>query len=104
MSDRIRNNSAFYQLLLSSTYSQQKALLDTITPLQLDLISELIYNILYTVPIPDKDRKTLKRKKFLKEISDIKKSIRYRTSRVKKNKRQLLKVLDSYADNLLALL
>ena len=104
MSERIRNNGAFYQLLLTSTYAQQKALLDTLTPPQLDLISELVYNLLNTVPIADSEKKKLRRKKYFKELSDIKRSFRYRFSRVKKNKKHLLKVLETYADRLLTLL
>lgn len=47
MSQRVRKNSVYLQLLLRTHKSQQKALLNTISPDQLKAIGEIALNILH---------------------------------------------------------
>ena len=104
MSDRIRDNSSFLRLLLTTHSSQQKALLDTLSDEQVDLLSEVIYNILYTVPIPNNTRKKLQRKKYLKDIARIKRSRAFRRRHVRGKKRDIIKLLDTFAKELVTLI
>lgn len=104
MSPRIKNNASFLHLFLTSTLPQQKALLDTITEPQTDLISEIIHNLLYEVPIDAKERKRLLRRSTLKDIAKIKRANKYRRNKIKAYKKQLIKILESYAENILQML
>ena len=104
MSTRVDRNRTFLQLLLTTHLSQQKALLDTASPQQIDLISELLYNILYVVPLSEKERKSLQRKRFLKDVSKIKRSANFRRKKVRARKAELLKLLHQYSKNILSLL
>ena len=100
MSNRIRDNTPFLRLLLSTHFSQQKALLDSASDEQLDLLTELLYNILYTVPIPLVTRKKLQRKKYLKDLARIKRSRAFRRKQVRARKRDIIKLLIGYAKEL----
>ena len=104
MSQRLHQNQPFLELLLSTHDIQKRALLDTLSPQQVNLISELIYNILYTVPIQNQERKTLQRRKYFKEIAKIKRSIQHRKKLIKKHKKELFKVLARYRANIVSLL
>ena len=101
MSARLQNNGDFFRLLLQTHLPQQKALLSSLSPGQVDLLTEVMHNILYVVPLLEKERKALQRKKILKEISVIKRSQTYRKKRMQTQKVQLLKVLAAYKDKLL---
>ena len=101
MADRLRKNGDFFKLLLQTHLPQQKALMNSLSGQQVDLLTEVVHNILYIVPLAEKERKVLLRKKFLKEISVMKRSQKYRKKRMQTQKVQLLKVLLSYKDKLL---
>lgn len=60
MSQRIRKNSIYLQLLLKTHKSQQKALLNSISPDQLKAISEIALNILHGgLPLSSSQKKRL---------------------------------------------
>lgn len=103
MSSRIRDNLAFLRLLLTTHVSQQKALLDSISESQANLISELLFNLLFVLPLNDKQQKALRRKQYLKDLSKIKRSFKYRKAKIKVYKNQLVKLLDTYKSQLLDL-
>lgn len=96
MSSRLRSNLHYLNLLLDSHKPQQKALLLTASNDQLDFISELIHNILFVVPITDKSRKALHRRKYLLEIANIKRSHNYRRQRVKRKALAILDLINEY--------
>lgn len=100
MSDKVRENLSFFRLLLDTNQLQRKALLDTLSESQTNLISEIIFNLLYVLPIHAKERKALQRKVFLKDIAKIKRSYKYRKTRIRKNRLQVLKLLDMYKEGL----
>ena len=101
MSSRIRKNTSFLSLLLTTHPTQQKALLDSVTESQANLISELVFNLLFVLPLKAKEQSSLRRKDFLKDLSKIKRSFKYRKAKIKTYKKQLLKVLDTYKTQLL---
>ena len=101
MSTRIRDNSSFFRLMLSTHLAQQKALLDTISEKQTNLISELLFNLLFVLPLKEKEQKALRRKQYLKDLSKIKRSFKYRKSKIKVYKTQLVKLLDTYKTQLM---
>ena len=87
-------------LLLSTFPAQQKALLDTASHEQVDLISEVVHNIVNVVPLPHGERKSLSRRKYLKDISNIKRSVKHRKSIIRDNKKKLLDLLATYSPQL----
>ena len=104
MSSRIRDNAPFLQLLLTSHLPQQKALIESASDEQVDLLTEVIHNLLYVVPIAHSVRRKLQRKVYLKDLANIKRSRKFRKSHMRKRKSDLLKVLMPFASDLLALL
>ena len=101
MSTRIRDNSSFLKLILNTHSPQQKALLDTISQEQANFISELVFNLLFVLPLKEKERKSLLRKQYLKDIAKIKRSFKYRKAKIKAYKIQLLKLMDTYKSQLM---
>ena len=101
MSSRIQNNGDFFRLLLQTHLPQQKALLSSLTSQQVDLLTEVVHNVLYVVPLVEKEKKALHRKKFLKEVSVMKRSQKYRKKRMQTKKVQFIKFLLTYKDKLL---
>lgn len=101
MSSRIANNADFFRLFLQTHLPQQKALMSTLSQEQIDLLSEVIFNILNRMPLPDKVQKALKRKKFLVFISLLKHSVSSRRKRLQANQLRFIKVLLEHRDNLL---
>lgn len=87
--------------MLSTHLAQQKALLDTISEKQTNLISELLFNLLFVLPLKEKEQKALRRKQYLKDLSKIKRSFKYRKSKIKVYKTQLVKLLDTYKTQLM---
>ena len=100
---KIKDNLSFFRLLLETDTAQQKAILDTITERQANLISELVFNLLHVLPIQAKARKSLQRKTFLKDIAKIQRTYKYRKSRIRKNRAQLVRLLETYKQELLQL-
>ncbi len=99
--NRLKENENYLKLLLSTSNQQQKALLETITDKQVDLLTEVIYNLLHVVPIPSRERNSLLRKKILKELAKVTCSHKYRRMRVRVNKKLIVDTLLRYSDQLL---
>ncbi len=99
--NRLKENENYLKLLLSTSNQQQKALLETITDKQVDLLTEVIYNLLHVVPIPSRERNSLLRKKILKELAKVTRSHKYRHMRVRVNKKLIVDTLLRYSDQLL---
>jgi hypothetical protein len=105
MSSRVIDNKPFLYLILnSSSAKQKKALLQTITPEQIDVVSEFVHNLLHTLPLTTEEIKLVKRKKFLKSIDSLKRSQTYRGKKIVKHKLPILKLFESFRDRLLKLL
>ncbi len=100
---RVKENESFLKLLLSTTRQQQRVLLDTATNGQVDALTEILYNLLYVVPISELERNSIKRKKALTGLAKITRSYKYRLAHVRKNKRLLLSTLLKYNSQLLGL-
>ena len=93
MSKLISQEKHFLHLLLVTSKDQSRALLYTITQTQVLAISEIIYNLLQLPLTPNLKIVVEKRRKTLKYIADKSKSIRIRTSSIKKHMTQLLSTL-----------
>lgn len=87
MSQRIKKNIIYLQLLLNTHRSQQKALLNSISVDQFSSISEIALNILEgVVPISSTQKKALSRhKKFIRLIGQEKGSYSRKKSLLLKN-------------------
>lgn len=103
MSAKIKDNLSFFRLLLETSSLQRKALLDTLSESQVNLISELVFNLLYVLPIQVKARKSLQRKTYLKDIAKIKRTYKYRKSKIRRNRAHIIKLLEAYKQDLLGL-
>lgn len=104
MSRALSENGSYLKLLLESHPKQQKALLDTASKQQVDLLSEILYNLLYVVPIDEAHRKRLLKKSYLKDIAKHNRSYAYRKRRIITRKLDLIKLLMTYSHELLQLL
>ena len=96
MSPHVKENIHFFQLLLNTHKPQKKALLLTISNPQLDFLSELLHNIVFTLPAGDKQHNKLQKRKYLTDIANIKRSSSFRKQRVKKHAGQVIKLLDDF--------
>jgi len=86
MSQRIRRNINFLQLLLSTHRAQKKALLNTINSEQLKAIGEIALNILHgIIPL------TSPQKKVLSRYRDAIRSIAHKQHSLKREKTTLVK-------------
>lgn len=96
MAERVLKNQHFFHLLLTTHLPQKKALLQSLTNDQVDFLSEVFYNLLHVLPLTEKERKPLLRKKYLTQIGNIKRSYPYRKVRIKKYSKQLIQTLENY--------
>ena len=70
MSKKINEQKAFLHLLLNTTKEQARALLYTVTPSQILVLSEIALNLL-ELPLPPNIESTIhKRKGVLKKLGD----------------------------------
>ena len=90
MTSKLKQNEHFIHLILEAPLKQKNALLHSISPQQVDAITEVIYNLLYVIPLPTTEHKKLHRKKAFKEIAKTNRSIKYRRDRIKKIRNRLL--------------
>ena len=97
MSQRIRKNITFLQLLLSTHRPQKKALLNTISTDQVKAIGEIALNILHgVIPLTAKQKKLLSRyKDTIRVIGHKKKSQRRKKTVLVKNIKALELLLKS---------
>lgn len=100
MSELLSDNSDFLGLLLKTSPKQQKALLDSITASQAQLIGEIFLNIL-DIEHDDADYKFLKNKVLvLEKLANNSLSARFRRGYIKKHKSIILKIINYFKDNL----
>ena len=102
MTTRLRENEIFARLMLTTSRQQQKAILDTLTDEQVGVITEILYNLLYVVPMNDRERKSLLRKKIYKDIANVKRSHRFRRSKIRASIQQLLNLINNYSTQILS--
>ena len=101
MSSNVLQNSSYLKLLLSTDANQQKSLISSITPEQVDVLSEIFHN-LFTLPLLRSEQKFIKsRGVVLKKLANISKSQRYRKSQLTKHVRQVLNTLNFFKEKLL---
>ena len=103
MTQSLDTHAHFLSLLLQAQKNQRKALLETLSHAQLDFIGDLFYNLVNNFPINTQEKRSLSKKKFVRILTDLKKSYRLRLNTVKKNKKQIEQILLKYKDNLLTL-
>lgn len=97
---RVKDNISYFDLLLNAHPLQKKALLSSSSDPQLDLLSEVLHNILKTLPLTLDEQRSLNRRRYLQEIAAIRRTHKYRRQRVKKHKLQIIKVLEQYSREL----
>lgn len=102
MSGLMQANKDFLTLLLTTENKQQKALIDSITPAQVDCLSEVFHNLAYVVDLePDQYNFMKRRKNAIKALSHVQRSRKYRKSNIQKHSPCMLKVLDQVKEDLL---
>lgn len=95
-------NKDFLSLLLTTEVKQQKALIDSITPSQVDCLSEVFHNLAYVVDLDPEQHKFMKRrKKTIKTLSQVHRSRKFRKSSMQKLSPCMLKVLDQVKEELM---
>ena len=97
MSQRIRKNISYLQLLLSTHRSQQRALLNTISPEQLNTLGEIALNILHgVIPLTKIQKKALTRyRNAVRVIGHKNRSQRSKKAVLLKNIKALVVLLKS---------
>ena len=104
MSANINQHSDFLRLFLNTEPYQQKALLFSITPEQLDVLSEIFHNLL-TLPLTQEESRFVKRREeVISKLANISKSVRSRRQAVNKHTRQILTVLGLFKDKILSVI
>lgn len=94
MSDHIRLNSDFLNLLLHTDTRQQRALLKTITDWQTDALSEIFYNLAHVTPLNNEEKKRLKKHlRVIKSIANIDRHRQQRKLGIKRKREQVIKIL-----------
>jgi hypothetical protein len=104
MSQRLLDNTHFLSLLFATDKKQQRALLSNITNSQVDLISEIFYNLDSVLPLTSYEEKTLKRKQFIPKLAKITTAVARRRRLISQHKNQILKILQFFAPKLLQLI
>ena len=79
-------------------------MLNTVTPEQVDVISEFAHNLLYTLPLNAEEQRLIKRRRFLKDIESVKRSVGYRRGKIVKHSKPLLELFDHFTDSWLTML
>jgi hypothetical protein len=104
MSSNIDEHANYLRLLLNTEPNQQRSLLSTSTPEQLDVLSEIFHNFLI-LPLSREEREFIRpRAHVIKKIGDISKSARFRRSAIKKHYRQILNTLIFFKDKLISVI
>lgn len=104
MSKHVNQNKEFLRLLLTTSRDQAAALVDTITPAQVLLLSEIAFNALQ-LPLSKKTRSLVdKKKKLFEDIASKTKSKEQKTRLIRKNYKPLLTTLWALKPQLMLLL
>ena len=78
--------------------------MDTVNNDQADFIAELINNFVHNFPIAGEDKKRIARKKVFKDITNLKRTFKFRKAKIKQAKKEILLLLDNYHKQLSTLL
>ena len=70
-------------------------------PAQVALISEMVWNLLYHLPITAESRKALLRKKGLKDVANFKRTLRFRKVKIIKHLKDVIDILEKYHKKLM---
>jgi Fic family protein len=102
MSALLDANYHFINLLLNTDRSQQFALLDTLTKSQIDLLSEIFFNLWSVVELDESQQKFMKRRgDNLRSLSQVNRSRRSRHNTIKLLRKRVLDILLEVKDNIL---
>lgn len=101
MSVRLAQQIHFLHLLFTANDKQRRALLTTMSDGQVNVISEIIFNLLEKLPLDKNSQKLLKRKPYLKKLATIKTSSTRRRSLLKKYSKQISQILMHFGENIL---
>ena len=104
MSDTLLTNQYFIKLLLDTTNEQSRALFQSITNKQIQVISEICFNLLLISVDKSTQLIIKKRKKILEKLSNKKISLLNKKRIIKKHYIQLRHTLLHIKDKLLELL
>ena len=103
MSGLTEANWNFITLLLSGDSKQQKALIDSISPHQVDTLSEIFHNLAHVLELEPSQTKFMQRRlSVIKDLSQVSKSRRYRKALIQKHRGSMLKILDYIKDDLVS--
>ncbi len=95
-------NEDFLRLLLTTESKQQKALIENITTSQIDCLSEIFHNLAYVVELePEQYNFMKRRKKIIKELSQVHRCRKFRKGAIQKHSLHMLKILDQVKGDLL---
>lgn len=101
--DNLQNQAAFIQLMLITSKEQQRALLKSLTPEQISVLLEILYN-LYVLQHEDQDLAFFKQKKSFLRQFDTNLSARRRKATLLRRQATTLKVLNYFKSKILRLL
>lgn len=104
MSVRLNEQKPFLSLLLTTEKRQKQALLKSITNAQTDLLGEIFFNLVSTLPLTKSEESVLKRKPFIARIASLKSSPSRRKKILTRHHRQVINILDRFAAKLLGLI
>lgn len=104
MSKALDENRCFLNLFLSTTPSQQRALIESLTESQAQLIGEIAFN-LPRLPLDTSERKFLKsRIPLLQVLANKKKSAKVKARIIKENRIPITRILNYFSSKLKGLL
>ena len=93
MSQKLRQNKNFLNLLLLTSSAQAKSLLQTITPQQVLTVVEIVYNLMKIVTSA-KDKAVIKKRSgFLRKLSNKRTTLAVKKKLIVKHRAKLLKTL-----------
>ena len=100
MSELLRGQGSFIDLLINGDKKQGLALLNKVTTPQVQVITEIFHNFL-TLPLEEVDRKEVnKRKSFINKIARPTKSLNKRKAIIQQHKRLVLTLLRYFRQQL----
>ena len=95
-------NYHFINLLLNTDRIQQFALLETLTKSQIDLLTEIFFNLWSVVELDESQQKFMKRRgDSLHSLSQVNRSRRNRYNTIKHMRKRVLDILLAVKDNIL---
>ena len=102
----LRSSEYYIKLLVETTKDQGKVLLINATPVQVNAISEISFNLLHlTADLPKSVKTTVRRlKKVLGKLAKKTLSVKTKLKLIKKNVQSILKLIIGIKDSLLQLL